>query len=916
MTDRREDTAGTAPIAWHARDAEEALAALGVSGRGLSDTEAAERLARHGPNSLPRARGRPAWKRLLDQFRSMLVVVLVVAGAFALAFGKPVDAAVILLVVLVNAAIGTIQEGKAQEALSAIARMLDPRATVRRDGHRRTIAAEDVVPGDILLLEAGDRVPADARLLRAHGLRVDEAPLTGESVPADKAVAPVAADAALGDRASMVHSGMLVVGGTGIAVVTATGGATELGRISRLLTDVEQPTTPLLKQMDRFARQSTTAVLAIAVFVFAFAVLARGYTVPDGFLALVAIAVSAIPAGLPAVLTVTLAIGVRRMAARNALIRRLPAVETLGAVSVICSDKTGTLTRNEMSVARVAALRGASGDSALRGASGDSALRGAGDRSAPRAVEVRVEGEGYAPEGRVEPGLDPEHLAAAARIAALCNDAALRQADGAWTAEGDPMEAALLAFAHRAGLDAEAAREAHPRLDVIPFESAHRWMATLHGTPDGGRFACVKGAPEAVLEMAGEAGAALHPMVDRLAAEGMRVLALAEAALPGGADALDASALAGALVRPMLVGLIDPPRSEAITAVAECRAAGIRVVMITGDHAATAGAIAQALGLSDNPRVLTGADLDRLDEAAFRDAAREVDVFARTSPEHKLRLVEALQSGGAIVAMTGDGVNDSPALKRADIGVAMGRGGTVAAQEASDMVLTDDNFASIVAAVKEGRTVHDNVTKVIGWTLPTNGGEARAILAAIAAAIVLPMTPLQILWVNMVTAVTLGLVLAFEPPERGVMRRRPRAPDAPLVNLHLLWRILFVSGIFVAGVFGMFFWFIERGASEAEARTAAVNTLVALEVFYLFSVRMLHGGSIGLRQALGTRPVLIGIGVVLAAQAALTYAPPLQAAFDTAPLAWGDVLACAAVGAAAFLLLEAEKALLGRVRRR
>jgi magnesium-transporting ATPase (P-type) len=886
MTDRPE--AATERAAWHALSPEATLAALGATGRGLTESEASARLARHGPNRLPRAPGRPAWRRLLDQFRSMLVVVLVVAGALALAFGKPVDAAVILLVVLVNAAIGFIQEGKAQEALSAIARMLDPRAAVRREGHRRTIPAEQLVPGDIILLEAGDRVPADARLLRAHGLRVDESPLTGESVPADKGVAPVAAEAPLGDRSSMVFSGMLVVGGTGIAVVTATGAATELGRISRMLTEVEAPTTPLLRQMDQFARQATAVVLGLAVLVFGFAVLARGYSVPDGFLALVAIAVSAIPAGLPAVLTVTLAIGVRRMAARNALIRRLPAVETLGAVSVICSDKTGTLTRNEMSVARVAAA----------------------------GVEVRAEGEGYAPEGRVEPGLDAEHLAAAARVAALCNDAALRQAGGTWTAEGDPMEAALLAFAHRAGLDAEAAREAHPRLDVIPFDSAHRWMATLHGTPDGSRFACVKGAPEAVLPMAGEAGAALAPMVERLAAEGMRVLALAEAVLPDGADALDAVALSGALRRPVLVGLIDPPRAEAVAAVAECRAAGIRVVMITGDHAATAAAIARELGIAEDPRVLTGADLDRLDDAAFREAAGGVDVFARTSPEHKLRLVEALQADGSIVAMTGDGVNDSPALKRADIGVAMGKGGTVAAQEASDMVLADDNFASIVAAVKEGRTVHDNVTKVIGWTLPTNGGEAFAIIAAIAAAVALPMTPLQILWVNMITAVTLGLVLAFEPPEPGVMRRRPRAPDAPLVDLHLLWRIVFVSALFVAGVFGVFFGMLAAGAEEAAARTAAVNTLVALEVFYLFSVRMLHGGSIGWRQAMGTKPVLIGLGVVLAAQAALTFAPPLQAAFGTAALSPAALAVCVAVGVAAFLLLEAEKAVFRRLRPR
>jgi magnesium-transporting ATPase (P-type) len=684
----------------------------------------------------------------------------------------------------------------------------------------------------------------------------------------------------------MAFSGTLVVAGQGEGVVVATGAATEIGRISRLLSEVSPPTTPLLRQMDGFARAVTLVILGVAAVMFAFAVLVRGWGVAEAFLAMVAIAVAAIPEGLPAVLTITLAVGVTRMARRNALIRRLPAVETLGAVSVICSDKTGTLTRNEMSVVAVVA-----------------------------SAEVAVSGEGYAPAGVVAPGLDAADLAAAARVAALCNDAAIALRGGVWVPEGDPMEAALVAFAHRAGLDAEAARAAYPRLDVIPFDAARRWMATLHAE-GAARFACVKGAPEAALPMCGAAGAALAPRVEDLAARGMRVLALAEATLPGDTRALTPALLAGHLARPVLVGLMDPPRREARDAVAECRAAGIRVVMITGDHAATAAAIARDLGLATAPRVLTGAALDRLDAAGFADAARQVDVFARTSPEHKLRLVEALQAAGAIVAMTGDGVNDSPALKRADIGVAMGRGGTVAAQEASDMVLADDNFASIVAAVKEGRTVHDNLTKVIGWTLPTNGGEAFAIIAALLLGLALPMTPIQILWVNLVTAVTLGVALAFEPTEPGVMARPPRAPTAPLIGRYLAWRILFVSALVVVLVFGVFFHLLDGGADKATARTAAVNTIVALEVFYLFSVRMLHGGSLGWRQAAGTPAILLSISLVALLQLAFTYAPPLQAVFGTAPLSMGELALCAGAGVLLFAVVEAEKAIVRRLRPR
>ncbi len=855
----------------HSHPAAVCLAALGADPAGLTHVEAAKRMMRYGPNRLPEVRSRGPVRRLLAQFHNVLIYVLFGAAAVTGSLQHWVDTGVILAVVLANATIGFLQEGKAEAAMAAIRGMLAPRASVLRDGERATVDGAALVPGDIVLLEAGDKVPADIRLIEARGLAAQEAILTGESVPVEKSEVPVAADAALGDRRSMLWSGTIVTQGAARGLVVATGRSTEIGRIGGLLASVEQITTPLVEQMDHFARWLSFLILLASALLLAYGYFVGHHGFSEMFMAVVGVAVAAIPEGLPAVMTITLAIGVQAMAKRHAIVRRLPAIEAIGSVSVVCTDKTGTLTRNEMVVVAAETPEGA----------------------------FSVSGEGYVPEGTVVPPGDLSHLA---RAAALCNDAGLVCRNGQWSVEGDPMEGALLAFARKVE---GGAPEGVRRLDAIPFDSRHRFMAVLIDGP-ADRITYVKGAPERVMRMCGDIDVHLwHRRAEALAARGLRVLALAQA--PASGERIDPAALEGGLLFLGLVGLIDPPRPEAIAAVAECRAAGIRVKMITGDHAGTAAAIARQIGLENPDRVLTGADLDRFDDVQLALEAAGADVFARTSPEHKLRLVTALQAGGHSVAMTGDGVNDAPALKRADAGIAMGRKGSEAAKEAADLVLADDNFASIAAAIREGRTVYDNLKKVISWTLPTNAGESMTVVVALLAGFALPVTAVQILWINLITGITLGVALAFEPTEAGTMARRPRPRSTPILSGELVWHVVLVALLFLAAVFGVFTYAVDRGYPLALAQTMAMNTLVVLEIFHLFFIRNLHGTSLTWAAARGTPVVWAVVVAITSVQFAVTYLPPLQAILGTSsvPLLDGVLIVC--VGVAFFATIEIEK---------
>ncbi|MEN3974046.1 cation-transporting P-type ATPase [Emcibacter sp. SYSU 3D8] len=889
---------------WHDRPAEAALEALKTPPAGLSGPEAEARLRSSGPNRLPEVRKRSMLTRFLLQFHNILIYVLIGSAVITALLDHLFDTLVILAVVLANAIIGYIQEGKAEKAMDAIRKMLAPRATVLRGGERRSVAGETLVPGDIVLLEAGDKVPADLRLLSAHGLSVQEAILTGESAPVEKHVEPVAPDAPLGDRSGMAYSGTLVTAGQGRGVIVATGGATEIGRISGLLSTVQVLTTPLVKQMDGFARWLTLLILMIAALLLVYGYFVAHYDFEEIFMVVVGLSVAAIPEGLPAVLTITLAIGVQAMARRNAIVRRLPAIETLGAVSVICTDKTGTLTRNEMMVASVLT----------------------------RHHLFTLEGTGYEPKGviRLDDALVDanEHavLEELARASALCNDAALREHETVWVVEGDPMEGALLAFAAKVDLDVRQQRAEWTRTDAISFDAQHRFMATL--VHDHERHACifVKGAPERIIEMcvdqrvpAGGTEAVDREYwtgeSDRIAGLGQRVLAFAVRSAEPAQTVLEHSDVEGTLTLLGMVGMIDPPRPEAIAAVGECRDAGIRVKMITGDHARTAAAIGRQIGLRNPDKVLTGADLDGMGEAALKSAVLDCDIFARTSPEHKLRLVMALQSHGMTVAMTGDGVNDAPALKRADAGIAMGRKGSEAAKEASVLVLSDDNFASIAAAVREGRTVYDNIKKVVSWTLPTSAGESVTIIVALLLGVTLPLTPLQILWINLITASTLGLALAFEPTEENTMRRPPRQRNDSLIGGELVWHIVLVSVLFVFGVFGIFSYALDRGYSVELARTMGLNTLVVMEIFHLFFIRNIYGTSLTWKAARGTKVVWLTVVVVTLAQFAITYLPPLQVIFDTEAIRLRDGVLIVGVGVALFALIETEKQIRLAIRR-
>ncbi len=898
---------------WHHLPAEEIAQLLKTSpGQGLSSFEVKHRQEHFGPNAITAQKTMSPLKRFLLQFHNPLLYILLASAAITALLAEWVDFSVIFGVVLINAIVGYLQEAKAEQSLESLRRSVTTIATVTRDGEQIKVPSVELVPGDLVWLESGDKVPADLRLLKTRELRIDESPLTGESLPVEKAPAPLPQETVLADRANMAYSGTLVATGRGHGLVVSIGDNTETGRISGMIAAAANLQTPLTKKIAKFSHTLLWVILGLGALTFGVGLL-RHQPVFDMFMAAVALVVGAIPEGLPAAVTIVLAIGVNRMAQRRAIIRKLPAVETLGSTTVICSDKTGTLTENQMTVQEILA--------------GGRVYEVSGGGYAP-AGAMTLKGEGGVLDLARHPALKECLLAGL-----LCNDSKLRQENGAWKVQGDPTEAALLVSARKAGLDPDALRASLPRLDAIPFESDRQYMATLHDTgPNHPNPVYLKGSVEKILQrsvtMLGPDGkpqtldrAQVMEAVETMAKNGWRVLAMAskqvgnlhstlecaeDGQTPGKMSCGD---ITSDLTFLGLQAMIDPPRAEAIRAVAACDKAGIQVKMITGDHAATAAAIAGQLGLKGPDGALlamTGQALEGMTDKELVEAARKTSVFARVAPEQKLKLVDALQSLGHVVAMTGDGVNDAPALKQANIGVAMGLGGTEVAKEAADMVLTDDNFATIEAAVEEGRGVFDNLTKFIVWTLPTNLGEGLVILAAILFGTALPILPVQILWINMTTALLLGLMLAFEPKEPGLMLRPPREPNQPILTRTLIFRILLVGGIMLLGAFGLFKLEILNGGKLDQARTVAVNIFVLVETFYLFNCRSLDKSMF--KVGVFSNPLLLaGVGVMITLQLLFTYWPPMQTAFSTAAIGlkeWGWIVLFAL---GAYLVVGLEK---------
>jgi magnesium-transporting ATPase (P-type) len=872
----------------HALDADATVQALQSHRDGLTSDEAQRRLAEHGPNVLPRAKRDGPLTLLWRQINNPLIWVLIASGGIAMLVDWEGDGVknglVILAVVVINSVIGFVQEFRAGQAIEALTQMVPENVTVWRDGKQLTREASELVPGDVLAIASGDRVPADLRLLASKSLQIDEAMLTGESVAASKSVKSVEADAALGDRSCMAFAGTLVTYGTGTGMVVGTGQRTELGRVSALLHETTDLATPLTRALAEIGRYITAGILAVTLVMLIIGVvrtmLETGATWFDALretvIFAIALAVGAIPEGLPAIVTIALAIGVQRMAKRRAIVRKLPAVETLGSTTIICSDKTGTLTRNEMTARAI--------------------WTAAGDHE--------VTGVGYEPRGSLRRGASEAAVTAdlqeLVQAAALCGDATLRQVDGRWTISGDPTEGAMVVLAEKLGQSIEHLRQTYPRIDVIPFESENQWMATLHDGDDGQRRILVKGAPEVVAPRCRNVDRdLLHHQTERLATQGMRVLAIASRAVAGDVQDLTESHVAGELELLGLVGMIDPPREEAIRAIETCHAAGITVKMITGDHRATAAAIGAQLGILTPAGAVSGPELAKMTDRELKEAVDRVNVFARVSPEHKLRLVKALQHGDEIVAMTGDGVNDAPALKQANIGVAMGITGTSAAKQAADIVLTDDNFASIGAAVEEGRRVYDNLIKSLAFVLPTNLGLALILLCAVAffpfnresGELLLPLSPIQLLWINLVATVALALPLAFEAQEPDVMRRRPRRPGEPILGRFLLTRTVIVALLMTAAAVGVFLWEyqlelakgVAASVALAESQTIAVTTIILFQCFYLANCRSLRYSfwSVG---AFSNKTFYLGVALVLLLQAVFVYFPPANLLFGSTAL--------------------------------
>jgi len=885
-------------VNWESLDFDEVLDILSSSKNGITSKQAEEILKNFGENKLPEQKKDSKIKKFLMQFNNALIYVLIGAAILTAILGHWLDTWVILGVVIINSLIGYIQEDKAEKALESIKHLLSLKSSVIRDGERKEIPATELVPGDIVLLSSGDKIPADLRLTYSNNFKVEEASLTGESEAVKKDTAPVKDGTVLGERFSMAYTGTTVRQGSARGVVIATGSDTELGKINKMLSDTVSVSTPLIRKINKFGKGLSVAIIIFALAVFAFGFFIANYSIADISIAVIGLAVAAIPEGLPAILTVTLAIGVQKMAKRNSIIRKLPSVETLGSVTVICSDKTGTLTKNEMTVVSVYTKEG----------------------------KFDIEGAGYKPEGNIlkDGGkINPKDFSALYRLlmsAYLCNDSQVSNESGQWTIQGTPTEGALLALAKKAGFENFDGK----RLHAIPFESEHKYMATLN-LVDEKKYVFVNGAPERLLARSSKQldfegnpeeldESFWNTQVEKGALEGQRMLGCAFYIRDDKTEKIEHDDLDGNLIFLGVCGLIDPPRPEAIEAIKLAKKSGIRIKMITGDHMLTAKTIGNQMGIGDGVTALNGAELEDMTDEDMQKEVVNCDIFARTSPEHKLRLVTALQANGEICAMTGDGVNDAPALKKADIGIAMGIKGTEVTKDSAAMVLADDNFASIISAVEEGRTIYDNLRKTLLFMLPTNGAEALVVVAAILLGTTLPISPVQILWVNMVTAITLGISLAFEPMESDTMERPPRDPKQSIFGAYFTFRILFVSAL-IGGATLYLFSLLEGNplySSEA-AGTIAVNTIVAGELFYLFNCRKIRKPALG-KGFFSNKVALLTAGLLVVLQLTFVYAPFMNKLFGTealGPLYW---LYSIVVGLGVFVIVELEKWITGKVK--
>lgn len=883
---------------WHAKDSKDIIKELhSDENKGLDTATAKKNLEEFGDNELPQKKKESQLKRFFKHFNDILIYILFVAALISALLGHYADTIVIVIVAIINASIGFFQENKAEKALENIKNLLSPKATVIREGDRTEIESTKLTIGDIVLLKPGDKVPADLRLISTNNLKIEESLLTGESVPSEKEIKTLKEDTMLGDRDNMAFSSTTVSSGTGKGIVVAIGADSEIGKINKMMSDVETMTTPLLKQTAKFGRTISIVIVVLALLIFAFGYFLRDYNTEELLMSVIGLAVAAIPEGLPAILSIILAIGVQNMAKRKAIIRNLPSVETLGSVSVICSDKTGTLTKNEMTVKNVVT----------------------------RDQIFDVSGTGYAPEGEITKDGEKVDFSNERALTKLidcfyyCNDASLGlDENDRWMVKGDPTEGALITLYDKAELNELNIR----RLATIPFDSEYKYMAILTDTGEK-KLIFIKGAPDRLLDMVSkersESGVQdfdrkyWEDKIKELAQTGQRLIGAAYKIVDDSTTKISHEDIEDDVIFLGLAGIIDPPREEAIEAVKICNDAGIRVKMITGDHVDTAKAIGKQMGIGDGKKALQGKDIENMNDKELADAVIDYHIFARTSPEHKLRLVKALQDKGVICAMTGDGVNDAPALKKANVGIAMGIKGTEVTKDASEMVLADDNFSTIAAAVEEGRRVYDNLKKTILFILPTNGAESFLIIASILFGTMMPLTPVQILWVNMVTSITVSLALAFENIEPDAMKRPPREPDTPLLSGYFIWRILFVSILIGGGTLWMNLRLLDNGVSEEIVKTVTLQTIVFTQLFHLFNSRSISKFAIN-KDFFSNKAVFIVGGILIILQLAITYIPFMNNIFGTYPLEAHFWIYPLVMGVIVFFVVELEKAIMNKLK--